>query len=136
MPIERMLCSDAGMKLMNLDARIMLAAVDRMVAKGIEAVPIHDSIVVAERHEGEAREALNFGWQNTLGQGPILEPVLESKSADCTGITRSKTPQGGGGGGGACPAPHSSSPSRPVVDGWWSAVIIEARFDVAEWVAA
>jgi hypothetical protein len=61
-PIAKMLCSDAGMRLMNLDARIMLTAVDRLIAKGIEAIPIHDSIVIAEHHESEAREALNFGW--------------------------------------------------------------------------
>jgi len=45
---------------MNLDARIMLAAVDRLIASGIQCIPIHDSIVVSEQHESEAREALNF----------------------------------------------------------------------------
>jgi hypothetical protein len=71
-PIEKMICSDAGMRLMNLDARIMLSAVDRLIAKGIDAIPIHDSIVVAEHHESEAREALNFGWHS---QNPQANPL-------------------------------------------------------------
>jgi hypothetical protein len=61
-PIASMLCSDAGMKLMNLDSKIMLTAVDRLIGQGIACVPIHDSILVAAQHEGDARDALNFGW--------------------------------------------------------------------------
>jgi hypothetical protein len=84
-PIAKMLCSDAGMRLMNLDSRIMLAAVDRLMAKGIQCVPIHDSIVVPEQHESEAREALNFGW---CTQNPSITPCYIEKK-------RRKVPQDG-----------------------------------------
>jgi hypothetical protein len=64
-----MLCSDAGMRLMFQDSQIMLTAVDRLIAKGIPCIPVHDSLVVSARFEGEAREALTFGWYN---QNPEL----------------------------------------------------------------
>jgi hypothetical protein len=122
-PIEKMLCSDAGMRLMNLDARIMLSAVDRLIARGIDAVPIHDSIVVAEHHESEAREALNFGWHS---QNPELTPCHIEKK-------RQKVSQYGCEGPGA----PSLGPVDPlnVCEGWWSSVVAEARHDVVEWVA-
>jgi hypothetical protein len=64
-PIAIMLWSDAAMKLMYLDSRIMLAAIDRLISQGIQAIPIHDSIMVPAQHEGAAREALYFGWCST-----------------------------------------------------------------------
>jgi hypothetical protein len=61
-PIAKMFCSDAGMALMNLDSRIMLTAVDRLIAQGIPCFPVHDSLVIPQQHEDTAQEALNFGW--------------------------------------------------------------------------
>jgi hypothetical protein len=118
-PIEKMLCSDAGMRLMNLDSRIMLTAVDRLIAKGIQCIPVHDSLVVPEQHESEAREALNFGWRT---QNPQLSPCnIEKKRPKplqygCTVV--------------GAPSPPPSGPSSC---GWWSAVLGDARHDVVEW---
>jgi hypothetical protein len=119
-PIEKMLCSDAGMRLMNIDARIMLTAADRLVAKGIHCIPIHDSIVVPEQHESEAYEALNCGWNS---QNPQLTPcIIEKKRRNSLqyGCTRS--------------GPPCSPPPAPE-SGWWSSVLADARYDVAEWCA-
>jgi hypothetical protein len=112
-PIARMLCSDAGLTLMNIDSRIMLTAVDRLIGQGIASIPIHDSILVAAQYEGEAREALNFGWctQNLL---PSLCHI-EKK--------RQKAPQYGG----------ADGPGGVGLPG--SVVVAEARYDVAEWFA-
>jgi hypothetical protein len=115
-----MLCSDAGMTLMNLDSRIMLAAVDRLIGKGIPCVPIHDSILVAQQHESDAREALNYGWR---AQNPSITPCYIDKKPQ-------KAPQYGGGGGGV----PGQCPLVPL-SGWWSSVLAEARHDVAEWCA-
>jgi hypothetical protein len=38
---------------MNIDSRIMLAAVDRLIAQGIHCIPIYDSILVQAQYEGE-----------------------------------------------------------------------------------
>jgi hypothetical protein len=56
--------SDAGMKLMNLDGRIILAAADYLMDRGISCITVHDSIIVAARFEGVAREALEQGWRS------------------------------------------------------------------------
>jgi hypothetical protein len=118
-PIEKLLCSDAGMTLMNRDARIMLTAVDRLIAKGIQCIPIHDSIIVPEQHEGEAYEALNFGW---CSQNPQLNHCnIEKKRPN-------PLQYGWTGSGSACRPPSPGS-------GWWSSVIAEARYDVSEWCA-
>jgi hypothetical protein len=116
--IEKMLCSDAGMRLMNLDARIMLTAIDRLIAKGIEAIPIHDSIVVSAQHESEAHEALNFGW---CSQNPQLTPCNIEKKR------RNPLQYGGAGGSGVVGLLGGGE------GGWWSSVLSEARYDVAEW---
>jgi hypothetical protein len=118
--IEKMLCSDAGMRLMNIDARIMMIAVERLTAKGIEAIPIHDSIVVAQQHESEAREALNFGCN---AQNPQLTPCTIDKKC------RNSLQDG-------CTPSGADWPPPPVPgSGWWSSVLADARYDVAEWCA-
>jgi hypothetical protein len=125
-PIAGMLCSDAGMRLMNLDARMLLTAVDRLVAKGIDCIPVHDSLIVQEQHEGAAREALNFGWHS---QNPQLTPChIEKKRQKvlqygCEGLDG---PWSFGPGS----APSGLEPSS----GWWSSVLGDARLDVGEWV--
>ena len=121
-PIEKMLCSDAGMRLMNIDARIMLTAADRLLAKGIHCIPIHDSIVVPEQHESEAYEALNFGWNS---QNPQLTPCIIAKKRR-NSLQYGCTPSGS----------DWSPPPVPVPEsGWWSSVLADARYDVAEWCA-
>jgi hypothetical protein len=60
--------SDIGMKLMNTDGRIILAAADYLMDRGIACITVHDSIIVAARFEGVAREAMAHAWrlQNVL----------------------------------------------------------------------
>ena len=119
-PIASMLCSDAGMTLMNPDSRVMLTAADRLIARGIPFVPIHDSIVVPLQYEDEAREALYYGWC-ALKLSPSLCSI-EKK--------RQKPPQYGGEG-----LVPDRSPLPGPGSGWWSSVIAEARYDVVEWCA-
>jgi hypothetical protein len=113
-PITSMLCSDAGMTLMSLDARIMLTAVDRLIGRGIPCIPIHDSILVPAQYEGEAREALNYGWCAQNGLTTLCN--IEKK--------RPKPLQYGCEGW-LAPVDHPCS---------W--VPVEGRVDVAEWMVA
>ena len=119
-PIASMLCSDAGMTLMNLDSRVMLTAADRLIARGIPFIPIHDSIVVSIQYEDEAREALYYGWR-ALNLSPSLCNI-EKK--------RPNVLQDGD----EASVPGSSSLQGPG-SGWWSSVLAEARYDVVEWCA-
>jgi hypothetical protein len=124
-PIEKMLCSDAGMRLMNLDARIMLASVDRLMGQGVACLPVHDSLVIAQQHEGAAREALHFGW---CSQNPQITPCYIEKK-------RQKVSQYGAEGPGvlshALAAPYFGC--ADVDSAWRSSVLAEARYDVVEW---
>jgi hypothetical protein len=131
-PITSMLCSDAGMVLMNLDSRIMLTAVDRLLAKGISCTPIHDSLLVPERREGEAHEAMNFGWSEVLGK-------TRDQNLSITHCSIEKKQQKVSHSGGAIGSgpPDIPEPLEALFgdDGWWSSVLEEARLDVAEWTA-
>ena len=113
-PIASMLCSDAGMRLMYTDGKIMLAAIDRLIAQGIACIPIHDSILVAAQHEGDAREALNFGWYTQNPETTLCN--IEKK--------RPKPLQYGCEGWQAGVSPLGS----------WVPVV--GRVDVAEWMVA
>ena len=60
--IRRMLCADAGIKLMNLDATIMMDVLEALVARGIPCIGIHDSVVVPERFGGDAQAEMEKFW--------------------------------------------------------------------------
>ena len=61
-PIERFICADAGIRLMNHDAKLMMAVTSRLVAAGIPSVPIHDSTIVPARYSTEARAKMIECW--------------------------------------------------------------------------
>jgi hypothetical protein len=127
-PIASMFCSDAGMKLMNLDSKIMLAAVDRLIAQGIPSIPIHDSILLQAQHEGEAREALNFAWYTQNPSTTLCD--IEKKPQNtpqygCEDDLGAVLP-----GSGAVPCLLEPS------SGWWASVHSDARFDVSDWCAS
>jgi len=128
----KMFCSDAGMTLMNIDSRIMLTAVDRLISQGIPCIPVHDSLVIPEQYEGAAREALHFGWhaqnaQITLCSIEKKSQIVSQSGCGCEGWKPPLAPS---------PFPEPSVNEESSEDGWWSSVISEARFDVGEWVAA
>jgi hypothetical protein len=88
--------------------------------RGIPCIPVHDSIVVPLQYEGEAREALYYGWCSQNVSPSLCN--IEKK--------RQKAPQDGGEG---LVPDHSSLPDPG--SGWWSSVLAEARYDVVEWCA-
>jgi len=119
-PIANMLCSDAGMRLMNIDSRIMLAAVDRLIAKGIHCIPIHDSILVQAQHEGDGRDALNFGWYTQNPSTTLCRIEKKPQKAPQYGCeVLGGALLGSGAGPGPCPLLEASS-------GWWSSVLDDA----------
>ena len=66
--IRAMLCDDWGIKLMNVDASIMVQVMNALVAQGIPCIGIHDSIVVQRRFEGYALAEMEKSWaQNSKG---------------------------------------------------------------------
>jgi hypothetical protein len=70
-PIRRMLCTDSGIKFMNIDSRITVGAMKALVARGIPVIGVHDSLIVPSRFEGQAREEMTKSWgQHSNGPNP------------------------------------------------------------------
>jgi hypothetical protein len=51
-------CTDAGVTLMRIDSDITLDAVKHCQAQGILVLPVHDSLIVQERHAEQAAESM------------------------------------------------------------------------------
>ena len=66
-PIESSFCSDAGIRLMNLDSKIAMAVTTGLMADGIPSIPIHDSIVVQAKYAGQTRDKMDQAWKRYCG---------------------------------------------------------------------
>ncbi|MFH0302742.1 hypothetical protein AAFX91_37385, partial [Bradyrhizobium sp. 31Argb] len=68
-PIAGAFGSDAGIRLMRRDSDIMMRALKVLNADGTPALPVHDSLVVPQRHAGTAAAAMSRAWAE-LSTGP------------------------------------------------------------------
>lgn len=66
--IEKYFFSGIGVFLQFEDSQIAEDILLKLVKKGIIALPIHDSFVVQEEHEGALRDAMNEACQGKYGQ--------------------------------------------------------------------
>ncbi|MBO6765041.1 MULTISPECIES: hypothetical protein [Alphaproteobacteria] len=57
----------AGLELMRTESDILLGVLERLMAQGVTALPIHDAILVAEGCEGQAREAMEASFLEHTG---------------------------------------------------------------------
>jgi hypothetical protein len=64
--IKDRLCSDAGIKLMNKDAKIMRIILNHFYSKDIVVLPVHDSVIIAEEHETELREVMDNAYRKIM----------------------------------------------------------------------
>lgn len=62
----------AGFVLANLEANAVLGAVYDLMAQGILALPIHDSLVVPKKHQEAARAALARHYKEVTGVSPRI----------------------------------------------------------------
>ena len=65
--IADFICSDMGVVLQNKDSRIMHNILLRLLGQNILGLPIHDSIIVQERHEQVLREIMLEEYENEMG---------------------------------------------------------------------
>lgn len=65
--ISEFFCTQACFELMNIDSKIMLATIDRLVDAGILGLSLHDSITVQEHHAEEAEKLLREAYKEVLG---------------------------------------------------------------------
>lgn len=67
-PIDRAICADAGITLMNLDSKIAMAVTTGLMADGIPSIPVHDSIIAPVRFEGQAKAKMEESWERFCGK--------------------------------------------------------------------
>ena len=65
--IADFICSDMGVVLQNKDSRIMNNILLRLLDQNILGLPIHDSVIVQERHEQVLREIMLEEYENEMG---------------------------------------------------------------------
>jgi hypothetical protein len=51
-------CSDAGVAMMRIDGDVTVDVMQRCIAQGIAALPVHDSIMVPARHADQTAEMM------------------------------------------------------------------------------
>jgi hypothetical protein len=68
-PIAGAFGDDAGIRLMRRDSDIMMRALKVLNTDGTPALPVHDSLIVPQRHAGNAAAAMSQAWAK-LSTGP------------------------------------------------------------------
>jgi hypothetical protein len=63
----------AGLRLQRRDADMAETIVTRLFNRGIAAFPIHDSFIVAAKHEGKLIEEMTREWHRSVGQNPYVK---------------------------------------------------------------
>jgi hypothetical protein len=66
-PIAHLFYANKGLYFMYLESEIMLEVLTRLVDMKVTALPIHDAVLVAEKHEGLAREVMVNSFQELTG---------------------------------------------------------------------
>lgn len=64
---------DAGSRLMRLDSDISDLVFTRLLKRGIVALGVHDSNIVAAKHEGDLRAEMERAWWAKVGTKPVLK---------------------------------------------------------------
>ncbi|WP_245568926.1 hypothetical protein [Desulfobacter curvatus] len=72
-PIQEFLFSGAGIGLQNIDGRIMEKIMMKLHAKGIVALPIHDSAIVEEEHSARLQKIMLQVYEDEMGYAPVLK---------------------------------------------------------------
>ena len=60
---------------MYLESSAIVATLGDLMAKGIPALPVHDSVIVPAGFELQAALALGRNWEEVTGAWPALKPV-------------------------------------------------------------
>ena len=70
--IAHMFASGAGLALMRRDSEMTEALLLRLTARGVVALPIHDSYVVAEQSKGDLLESMAEALQKSVGNNVAI----------------------------------------------------------------
>lgn len=65
-PIAKFINDDAGITLMNDDSKIMTRILDSLIARNIPCLPVHDSVIVMERHDAILRQTMDEAYRKEM----------------------------------------------------------------------
>lgn len=71
-PIKHRFFKQEALKLMNTDSRICESVMEAGQRDGVVVLPIHDSFIVAERHESWLREQMVKAYREQMGYSPTI----------------------------------------------------------------
>lgn len=70
--LRKHLWSGVGLRLQNRDSELAHHILSQTTARGILALPVHDSFIVAEKHEGFLRDAMRTVYLESVGFEPKI----------------------------------------------------------------
>jgi hypothetical protein len=79
-PIERYFCSDAGVRLMRIDSKLILNAVKIVNDRGDPALPIHDALIVPARCVENAASAMCESFERIVGRANPCSIKIKSQN--------------------------------------------------------
>lgn len=68
-PIAHLFEHGIGFALMFIESEMIIAALENLYRRGIDALPLHDSVLVAQSHATTAREILEAVFDRYTGNG-------------------------------------------------------------------
>lgn len=66
-PIAKFFGSGAGVRLQRIDAEIMYSILRILEQWNVPALPVHDSVIVANYHERQLKDAMDFAYMTVMG---------------------------------------------------------------------
>jgi hypothetical protein len=71
-PIKQFLLSGKGLELQYQDSVIMASILERMMRKGIPALPVHDSVICPAQHKDFLHQVMFEEYEKKMGFTPII----------------------------------------------------------------
>jgi hypothetical protein len=71
--IKRFLLSGKGLELQYQDSTIMASILERMMRRGIPALPVHDSVICPARHKNYLRQVMMEEYEKVMGFEPMID---------------------------------------------------------------
>lgn len=61
-----------GLELQNLDSMIMADILNQFLDKELPLIPVHDSVVVPQSYEDEAKKVMKKAYREHVGFNPVI----------------------------------------------------------------
>ncbi len=77
-PVAHLFHTDQGIRLMRRDSELATAIMGAMRELGVVVLPIHDSFIADQKHEGKLREEMEAAWHALIGaENPVISSTCD-----------------------------------------------------------